>query len=70
METLRKGFQDYRGVVLLKRVIMEWRMLAEFHLNEADLFRRQVRYAMYMFRMRLLAEKYDIPEWPKPREQL
>ena len=69
VETLRRVFADYRGALLLKRVIVEWRMLTEFHLNEQDLFRRTMRRAMLLYRLEMLTEKYDIPTtWLAPGE--
>lgn len=69
METLRRVFADYRNAVLLKNVIAEWRVLAEFSQNETDLYRRNMCVAMFFFRLEMLAEKYGIPTTlPEPGE--
>ena len=70
METLRRVFADYRNAVLLKKkVVAEWRVLAEFSQNETDLYRRNMCVAMFFFRLEMLAEKYGIPTTlPEPGE--
>ena len=66
MESICKVFESYRGRCWLKRVFIEWRVLTEFHLDERDL-----RYAMCIFRMGKLADKYDlvIQMWQGTEEQ-